>query len=173
MNGGHDAVPAWCETWLTFTVIEGGSTGVGQAGTLAAIARDLLRGAVRHIDLTPSTYASSTPGPDLSTRAQRKGFVRPRPVFFSRPCWYVEGSVCSTHQKRKVGELMGNLQMKLVMSEQVKSELDRLGEGNASQTLSKALALYLGVKKRTQDGKTALGFFNRESGKVEDEIIGL
>ncbi|WP_313422896.1 hypothetical protein [Stenotrophomonas rhizophila] len=68
---------------------------------------------------------------------------------------------------------MSNIRMNLVMSEQLKKELDSLDEGNASETMRKALTLYVEAKKRTRDGKTKLGFFDGASRQVEGEIIGL
>jgi predicted transcriptional regulator len=66
--------------------------------------------------------------------------------------------------------------MNIVLSDDLKNALDRVSEEteqSASETLRKALALYIAARDNTRSGDRKLGFFDARTRQVDGEVIGL
>jgi predicted transcriptional regulator len=69
-----------------------------------------------------------------------------------------------------------SVRMNIILSDDLKNALDRVSEEteqSASETLRKALTLYLAARENTRSGDRKLGFFNTKTRQVDAEVIGL
>lgn len=69
-----------------------------------------------------------------------------------------------------------SVRLNIVMSDDLKEALDRVTEEadqSASETLRKALYLYIAARETTKGGKRKLGFFDAQTGQLDGEVLGL
>ncbi|MDR6696277.1 ribbon-helix-helix protein, CopG family [Stenotrophomonas sp. 1337] len=69
-----------------------------------------------------------------------------------------------------------SVRMNIVLSDDLKKALDQVSaetEQSASETLRKALHLYLAARENTRSGERKLGFFDAKTRQVDGEVIGL